>query len=163
MASFIVGISGESVQKRKVINQTQVGLGPKPCLCSGFSPDDWANMGLGYADYPIIDLLGSGFKHGLLLVINRLDDPILSMQPVSERENVEAIELFFNRFEVPAQVLKLGFDALSNGFSGWILVLGYLQVVFTGYFAVSPLLLPPWTYPMQFITYCFCDLPGFIQ
>ena len=82
---------------------------------------------------------------------------------MSERKNAEAIELLFNRFEVPSQVLKLVFDALPDGFSGWVFVLGYLQVAFSGYFSVSPGLLPLRALDMQFINDCFCDLPGFIQ
>lgn len=163
MTSFIEGIPGDGVQKRKAIHQTQVDLGPKLGLCSGFSPDDGTDMGLINTDDSILDLVSSSFIHGLLLVINRLDDPILTLQPVSERKNAEAIELFFNRFEVPSQVLKLGLDALPDGFSGWILVLGYLQVAFPGYSPIGSGLLPLGIFPMQFINDCFCDLPGFVQ
>lgn len=163
MAPLVEGFPGDGVQKRKPVYQTQVDLGSELGLCPGFPTYDGTDVGLIYAHYPIFHLMAFGVKHLQLLGIYGLDDPILLLQPVSERENAKAVKLFFNRPEVPSQVLKLGFDAVTDDFSGWVSVLGYLQKPFSGYFSVSPGLLSLWTFRMQFINDCFCDLPGFVQ
>ena len=72
-------------------------------------------------------------------------------------------QLLFNRFEVPFEILKQGFNAFSNAFLRRIFVLSYLQIGFSGHFAVSPRLLSPRACRMQFIDNCFCDFPGFTQ
>lgn len=99
-------------------------------------------MGFVDADDPIIYLMAVIFKHTLLLGIKSLDDPVLALKLVVQRKDLMSIQLLVYCLEVPFQELKLGFDSSTDSSFGGIFVLGYFQVLFSGYFPIRSGLLP---------------------
>jgi hypothetical protein len=114
-------------------------------------------------DDAIVYLMIAGCKHLELLGIHGLDDPILLLHPRGGWKQRKTIELFFNRLEVPSQILELGFDASTDDFPSWILVLGDPEKALSGYFSIGSGLLPLWVCSMEVIDDRFCDFSGLVQ
>lgn len=138
-------------------------LGSELGLRSGLPTHDGTNMRLIDTDDAIVYLMSAGCKHLELLGINGLDDPVLLLHPGGEWKQGKAIELSFNRLEVPSQVLELGFDASADDFPSWIFVLGDLEKALPGYFSIGPGLLPLWVCCMELIDDRLGDFPGLVQ
>lgn len=104
-------------------HQAQVDFGSELGFGSCFAPHDGTHMGLVDADYPVIHLMGTLLKHGQLLGIDGLDDPILPLKGGIQGKDLELVQLFFYCLEVPSQVLELGFNpGLPVDFAGWCLL-----------------------------------------
>ena len=102
--------------------------------------------------------MGTLVKHCQLLGIEDLDDPILSLKGGIQRKDLELVKLFFDRLEVPSQVLKLGFDPDSDGLFGRILILGYFQIAFSGLLPIGSRLLAIRLFGMKVVDDRFSDL-----
>jgi hypothetical protein len=112
-----------------------VDFGSELGLGSCFTPHYGTHMGLVDAHNPILYLMGTLLKHCQMLEIDRLNDPVLPPKGGIQGKDLELVQLFFNRLEVPSQVLELEFDPVSDGLFGRIFILGYFQITFSGPFA----------------------------
>ena len=97
-------------------------LCPGPCFLTYYG----SQIEIMDADYPILNQVAPALKHLKLLVVDCPDDPILALKLRFKREVHKTIKLFFNRFEVPPQVLKLWFYPLSDCLFLRVFVLRYL-------------------------------------
>src|SRR5690554_3394151 len=107
MAALVEGVPGYGVQERIPVHHPEVDLGPKLRLRPGLAADDGAAMGLMDTDNAVLNLVGPALKHPELLQVDGLDDPILPLKLVAEREGPETVQLRADGFEVPSQVLEL--------------------------------------------------------
>jgi len=114
-----------------------VDLGSEFGFGSGFPADDGSDVGLIDTHYAVRYLMARCPKHLQLLVTNGLDDPVALLHLMGEWKHDKTVKLLFNGLEVSSQVLKLGFDALSDDLSGGISVLGHFQKVLSGHFSVG--------------------------
>src|SRR5690554_3979886 len=107
MAALVEGVPGYGVQERIPIHHAEVDLGPELRSRPGLAADDGADMGLMDTDNAVLNLVGPALKHLELLQVDGLDDPILPLKLMAEREGPKTIQLFCDCSEVPPQVLEL--------------------------------------------------------